>query len=201
MTSRERLLSAIELQQPDHLPCTTHHLMPYFLDTYMQGMSKEEFFEHFGMDAIRWVVPHRPDEAAGEYYDPEQGQPGFLESHRVASDNWRIHAEQVPNQEYATTRYSFVTPKGKLSTVLQADEHSTWVVERLVKRNSDIEIIANFATAPKCDVEAVNAEATEFGDRGIIRGHICCFDVFGQPGTWQDAACLFGIEKLILATY
>ena len=34
-----------------------------------------------------------------------------------------------------------------------------------------------------------------------VRGHICCFDVFGQPGCWQDAACLVGIEELILATY
>ncbi|MBI2940486.1 MAG: hypothetical protein HYY04_08620 [Chloroflexi bacterium] len=35
----------------------------------------------------------------------------------------------------------------------------------------------------------------------ILRGHICGFDVFGQGGCWQDAACLIGIESLILATY
>jgi uroporphyrinogen-III decarboxylase len=50
-------------------------------------------------------------------------------------------------------------------------------------------------------VAAEKREATAFGDRGIVRGHICCFDVFGQPGCWQDAACLVGIQELIMATY
>jgi uroporphyrinogen-III decarboxylase len=62
-------------------------------------------------------------------------------------------------------------------------------------------LIADFATAPKCDVEAVNAAADDYGQRGLIRGHICCFDVFGQPGCWQDACCLVGTEKMILATF
>ena len=85
--------------------------------------------------------------------------------------------------------------------VLQANEHTTWVVEYLIKRKSDIDLIGKFATAPKCDVEAVNREAAAFGDRGLVRGHICCFDAFGQPGTWQDAACLMGVERLILESY
>ena len=55
--------------------------------------------------------------------------------------------------------------------------------------------------SPKCNVAAVNREAEAFGERGIIRSHICCFDIFGQPGCWQDAACLVGIEKLIMETY
>ena len=42
---------------------------------------------------------------------------------------------------------------------------------------------------------------TEFGERGLVRGHICCFDVFGQPGTWQDASCLVGTQRLIMETY
>ena len=36
-------------------------------------------------------------------------------------------------------------------------------------------------------IETVNHEAAAFGERGIIRSQVCCFDVFGQPGTWQDA--------------
>jgi uroporphyrinogen-III decarboxylase len=85
--------------------------------------------------------------------------------------------------------------------VLQSNQHTTWVAEHLIKEKSDVDLIAEFATAPKCDVEEVNREAAALGDRGLVRGHICCFDVFGQPGTWQDAACLVGIEKLIFATY
>ena len=32
MNSRERLLTALDGGQPDRLPVTTHHLMPYFLE-------------------------------------------------------------------------------------------------------------------------------------------------------------------------
>ena len=43
--------------------------------------------------------------------------------------------------------------------------------------------------------------ADAFGQRGLVRGYICCFDVFGQPGTWQDATCLVGVERMIMETY
>ena len=73
MTPKQRLVTAFERGVPDHLPVTTHHLMPYFLDKYMGGMSNQAFFEHFGLDAIQWISLHRPDPAHGEYYDPLQG--------------------------------------------------------------------------------------------------------------------------------
>ena len=109
--------------------------------------------------------------------------------------------EPVEQAENAAVRYRFVTPNGELSTVLQSNQYTTWVTERLVKRKADIELIGAFCPPPKCDVPAVNRQVQEFGQRGITRGHVCCFDVFGQPGCWQDAACLVGIEPLILATY
>jgi uroporphyrinogen decarboxylase len=201
MNSRERMLAALQGRVPDRLPVTTHHVMPYFLDRYMGGISTQAFFDHFQMDAILWTVPHRPDGSAGEYADPGQDGMGFLESRRVASDAWRIFEEEVPNERYHTVRYRFVTPGGELTMVLQSDAYTTWVTEHLIKEKGDIDLIGQYATAPHCDVEAVNCQAEAFGERGIVRGHICTFDVFGQPGTWQDAACLVGIERLILATY
>jgi uroporphyrinogen decarboxylase len=201
MTSKERMLAALTGGRPDRLPVTTHHVMPYFLKRYMGSMSEREFFDHFGLDAICWAVPHRPEESAGEYPDPEQGDVGFLESRRVSSDDWRVHAEKVAGQARTTTRYRFVTPGGELSMVLQSDEWTTWVVEPLIKKKLDADLIGTYATAPRCDVQAVNRVAEEFGDRGIVRGHVTCFDLFGQPGTWQDAACLMGTEKLILAAF
>lgn len=62
-------------------------------------------------------------------------------------------------------------------------------------------MIAEFCTNPVCDGEQVKKEAEAFGDRGIIRGHIPGFDIYGQPGCWQDAAVLVGIEKLIMETF
>ena len=61
MTPKQRLVTALERGVADRLPVTTHHLMPYFLDKYMGGMSNQACFEHFGLDPITWTVPHRPD--------------------------------------------------------------------------------------------------------------------------------------------
>jgi uroporphyrinogen decarboxylase len=201
MTPKQRMLCALNRGQPDRLPATTHHLMESFLRHRMNGASNREFFDRFGLDAIHWVVEHRPDESAGEFYDPLQGPLGFLEARRISTPAWRVHWEMIPGQEWPTTRYRFVTPKGELTTVLQTNEHTAWRLEPLIKKPSDIDLIGEFAAAPKCDVAAVNREAAAFGDRGLVRSHMPCFDVYGQPGTWQDAACLVGIEQLIMATY
>jgi uroporphyrinogen decarboxylase len=201
MSSRQRLLCALDRRRADRLPVTTHHLMPSLLQGRMGGISEQAFFDRFGLDAIRWAVHHRPDAARGEYADPRQGTPGFLEARRVCTDQWHVECEALAGFDLPTTRYRFVTPAGTLSMVLQSNEHTAWVQERLIKNKADIDIIGQYLTAPKCDTEAVNCEAEALGERGILRGHVCCFDVFGQPGCWQDAACLVGIERLILESY
>lgn len=201
MTSKQRFLAAFRGEEPDRLPVTTHHVMPFFLDTYMDGKSNEEFFDFFGLDPIMWTAPHRPDDSKGEYFDPDQAKLGFLESRRISSDSWRTTAVGLAGHERATTRHTIRTPKGELSMVLQANDQTSWVFEPLIKDKRDIDLIGEFATAPKCDIEAVNAIAESYGERGLIRGHICCFDLFGQPGCWQDACCLAGTERMIIATY
>jgi len=200
MTPKDRFAAALAGKRPDRLPVTTHHVMPFFLKKYMGGISNDEFFEAFGLDPIRWLTVFRPDTDKGEYYDPGH-MPGYLEAHRIASDQWRIEQEPVPDPQYDTVRYRFVTPKKTLTMVLQSNDHTSWVAERLVKEKTDIDVIQAYATAPKCDVEEVNRQAEEYGDRGMLRGCINCFDVYGQPGCWQDASVLYGIENLILDTY
>ncbi|MBQ2720784.1 MAG: hypothetical protein IJF23_04530, partial [Clostridia bacterium] len=201
MTGKERFLKAINREKPDRLPVANHFVMPSFLKNHMNGISVDEFFEETGIDPILWTISHKGTESKGEYFDPLQKDVAFLESRRISSDNWRIIPEEVPNQKYPTTRYNFVTPEKTLTMTLQADQHSAWVTEHLIKDKKDIEIIAKYATQPLCDVDDINAQVEAFGDRGIVRGWICCFDIFGQPGTWQDASCLFGIENLIMETY
>src|SRR5664279_52128 len=111
MTSKQRMLVALDGGKPDRLPATTHFLMPQFLNTCMGGMSEDEFFDTCGWDSITYTTPHRPDLAHGEYYDPNQGEPGFLESRRITSDNWRVQCEAITGREHPATRYRFVTPK------------------------------------------------------------------------------------------
>ncbi len=200
MTSKQRFLAALDRKIPDRLPVTTHHVMPFFLETYMDGIDNDQFFDHFGLDPIRWVSIYLPDPSHGESFDADH-VPGYLEPHRVSSDRWRITSKDISDPQYTTTRFTFHTPKRNLTTVLQSNEHTAWVSERLVKEKSDIDIIGEYCTAPLCDVAAVNRVAEEYGERGLIRGTIPCFDVYGQPGCWQDASVLFGIEDLIMATY
>lgn len=198
LTTKQRFLAAINGQKPDRLPVTTHHIMSYFLKKYLNGADNTAFFKHFGLDAIHWVSAYKGDSSAGERMC---GGSDPIAASVVVSDQWRLEIEPISGQAYPATRYTFVTPKGRLSMVIQNNDYTIWVTEHLVKEKKDIELIAEFATAPKCDVQAINRDVDAFGDNALIRGHICCFDLYGQPGTWQDAACLFGIEKLIMATF
>ena len=192
------MLAALRREKPDRLPVTTHHLMPSFLAKYMNGMSNDGFFDHFGMDPIRWAGAFKPNTSKGEYFDPQHSA-AYLEPQRVGSDRWRIVPQAVSDPPYATVRYRFVTPAKTLTMVVRSDDHTTWVVERLVKQKSDIDVIATYAVVPECDTEEINRIAARYGERGIIRGSLLCFDVYGQPGCWQDAAALFGTETLIYA--
>ena len=201
MTSKERFLAALERRVPDRLPVTTHHVMDSFLKACMGGASTEEFFDAFGLDPILWLAPQKPDWSRGDDYDPGQPDPGPRESRLVVSEDWRIEREDVPDAEFRTVRTRFVTPRKTLTTVLQSSEHTSWITERLVKDKSDVDVIGEFVPAPLCDVAEVNRRADAYGERGLVRGAILSFDVYGQSGCWQDAACLYGIEKLILETF
>ena len=201
MTSKQRFIAALERRPADLLPVTTHHVMQYYLDNYEGGIDAQQFFDRYGLDPITWVVKHKPAPGTGDYADPLQGEPGFLEAQRIWSVNWRTEAEDVPDDTYKTRRYRFITPKGSLTMVTQSNDQTTWVSEHLIKNKRDIDLIGEFGTMAHCDVEAVNRIAEAYGERGLVRSHVPCFDVFGQPGPWQDACCLFPTEQLILATY
>lgn len=201
MNAKERLLTALARGVPDRLPVTTHHVMPFFLDHSMGGITYDAFFDHFGLDPIRWLELLKPDSSKGQYYDPTQPEAETYHSRRIITDHWRIEREPVNDPTYRTERYSIITPKGTLTTVLQSNDYTTWVAERLVKNKHEIDWIEEYLPSPLCDIEAVNAEAARFGDRGLVRSHFIGFDLYGQPGTWQDASCLFGIDQLIMETY
>lgn len=51
MTSKERMILALNKEKPDRLPVTVHQWQKYHLDTYMGGISALEAFEKTGMDA------------------------------------------------------------------------------------------------------------------------------------------------------
>jgi hypothetical protein len=195
MTPRARLLTALGRGMPDRLPATTHHLMPSFLRA--AGLSERAFFDRYGLDAIHWTTPlvatgtSRPDP------NSEEG----LESWSHVSDGWQVERTHVPDTAFRTVRYRIVTPRGSLSMVLQDDGRTTWVAERLLKRKADIDLVAEHAPVPACSAAEVESARAAIGERGIVRGAVPGFPLYGQPGCWQDAAVLVGIQELILETY
>jgi len=196
MTSRERLLTALSRGVPDRLPVTTHHLMPVFLRG-LGGISEREFFDRYGLDAIHWTTPLRP----GPGFRVDPGADPALEPWSHVSDLWRVERSSIHNAGFRTVRYTINTPRQPLSMVLQDDGRTAWVAERLVKNKGDIDVIAEFAPVPLCDPGPVEAARAGLGDRGIVRGAVPGFALYGQPGCWQDAAVLCGIQELILETY
>jgi len=201
MNSKERLLIALNREKPDRLPVTSHHLMPSFLDKFLNGASAQTFFDLFNLDPITWEMAFTYDSGRGEFYDPIHTHLGFLEARRICTDSWRFKIEDIPNRSYPTKRFSIITPQKTLCMIMQSNIHTTWVAENLIKEKSDIDVLGEYMPFPTCDVAAINAAAEAYGDRGLVRGHICCFDGFGQPGTWQDAACITGIEPLIMSSF
>jgi uroporphyrinogen-III decarboxylase len=202
--------------------------MPYFLETYLDGISEEEFFHRFALDPVTWTYAVRPDRDRGEYwstdqegsgsgsdgergssengsppdasppsgsYDPAAGMPGW-----IVSDDWRIESGELPGPDRAT-RFHISTPGGTLSMVLRHSPQTDWVVERPIKEKRQIELLQRYAPNPLCDVDAVNRQATALAGQGILRGGVPGFQIYGQPGCWQDAAELLGIERLIMESF
>ena len=202
MNTKDRFLSALKREVPDRLPVTTHHIMPSFLKKYCGGITYQEFFKDFGIDPIEWIIDFLPETATGEFFDPTHTEVGFLEARRICTQSWYFEEEEIKkDQSGITKKFKIITPEKTLSMILKADEQSTWVLEHLIKDKRDIDIIAKYMVKPKCNITSINTKAKEIGNSALLRGHIICFDGFGQPGCWQDASCIYGIQNLIMATF
>ena len=95
MTSKERLVRAIKKEKTDRLPVTTHQLMTYFLDKYMEGASNDEFFAAMDLDPIRWVYPHKPNTAEGCYYKPNERPRSELRSMSPSSESREARLSRI----------------------------------------------------------------------------------------------------------
>jgi hypothetical protein len=177
MTSRERMLTALERGIPDRLPTTIHQWQPYHLQTYMKGASDIEAFRAVGMDAAITLLD------ANE---------------RKVTPQWQVSTEVHPKVDGGwRTDYTIVTPGGTLTQRDESDDKTTWIVETLIKRPEDMLLVKKYMPVPLLNHEPVRIKKAELGDGGILRGM-----VFGdQGGPWQHAACLYGTERMIMAAY
>jgi len=187
MTSKERMLVALERGKPDRLPVTVHQWQKYHLDTYLGGMSDLEAFEHFGMDA---AIQYFQD--MGQFWLPDADFTKF------STPAWRDEVQVVSDDpENRIYHHTIHTPEGTLTYKTAGNRKTTWITEYLIKKDEDIELIRKYMPVPRLDPKPVNELYDQIGDRGILRGF-----VWGdQAGCWQHAACLIDINELILRTF
>lgn len=187
MTSKERILTALNGGKPDRLPASIHQWQGYHLDRYMNGMTDLEAFKAVGLDA---QIQYFADMAQFWLVDAD-----FT---KLNTDSWKDRPEMVSSDpENRIVHHVIETPEGTLTYKTAGNTKTTWITEYLIKRDEDIELIRKYMPVPRLDKAPVAERYDTVGDDGILRGF-----VWGdQAGCWQHAACLFDISELILATF
>lgn len=184
MNSKERMMIALERGKPDRLPVTVHQWQGYHLNHYMNGMSDIEAFEAVGMDA---QIQYFSD--MGQFWLPDAD---FTKS---STEQWRDEAKVVSDDpEHRLVDHTITTPEGTLTYRTEGNRKTTWIIEYLIKRDEDLELVKKYMPVPKLHPEPIAELYDRLGDRGILRGF-----VWGdQAGCWQHAACLVDINDLIM---
>jgi uroporphyrinogen decarboxylase len=184
MTSKERMLLALNLEKPDRLPATVHQWQQYHLDKYMDGVDTLTAFKQVGLDAsIQYF------EAMGQFWIPE------AERFIVQSPQWREHIDVVSaDSDNRILDHTITTPGGELTYKTGGDRTTTWITEYLIKRHEDVDLIEKYMPVASLNKAKVAAAYDAVGDAGILRGF-----VWGdQAGCWQHACCLMDAEALIM---
>jgi uroporphyrinogen-III decarboxylase len=187
MTSKERLMLAINREKPDRMPASVHQWQPYHLYKYMGGKSDMEAFLTVGLDA---QIQH--------FQEMDQFWVVGSEKALLKTKNWEDTKEIVDNDpDHRIAHHVIRTPEGNLTYKTEGDRKTTWITEYLIKREEDIDLIRKYMPVPKLDLEPIQRRYDEVGENGILRGF-----VWGdQAGCWQHAACLYNTSDLIMATY
>ncbi len=178
MTSRERLLTALNNGRPDRLPCQVHGWMDYYLQTYLDGMDWWEAYEYFDMDFAIYVSPQ------------------YIYS-ACALENWRtvrvdLGTDADGNRLWEETIH---TPRGSLHHAGAVNPITAWTTEYLIETPRDFELWNEFYPMPvDIDFSGIQAVKQRLGDRGIIRSHP--FSP-GQGSPWQSFCTLAGTEPAI----
>ncbi len=181
MTGRERFLTVINNEKPDHLPCQVHSWMDYYLKTYLGGMDQYAAYDKFNMDPVIYVQP--------EYiYDDSSWT------------NWQVKRVDLGLVGgNPTWKEIITTPEGELTKTMSQNEFTLWESEHLLKSEHDFEIWSKYLPAPaNVNWDRVIAAKKKIGDRGIVRSEIYSF---GQGGQWQGFCTLYGTEPAIMLAF
>lgn len=182
MTSRERLLTALNNGRPDRLPCQVHGWMDYYLKTYLGGMDWYQANARFGLDFAIYQSP------AYRFSDRD------LANWR---SDWRDLGTDADGNHVRVE--TITTPKGQLRRVNSANAFTGWDTEHLLKNERDLELFREFYPTPDgIDFSALEQTRAKLGERGIIRSHPYSP---GQGSPWQSFCTLFDTEPAIMLSY
>jgi uroporphyrinogen decarboxylase len=185
MTSKERMMLALQKEKPDRLPVSVHQWQQYHLDTFMGGRSDLEAFRAVGMDAqIQYF------QSMAQFWLTD------ADFTKLNTPDWRDEALIISaDPDHRVVHHTITTPSGRLTYKTEGDRKTTWVSEYLIKRDEDIRPVDKHMPVPRLDIRSVAEAYDAVGDNGILRGF-----VWGdQAGCWQHAACLYDINALIFA--
>lgn len=182
MTSRERMMIALENGRPDRLPCQVHGWMDYYLKQYLGGADWWDAYARFGMDYAIYVSP--------DYvYDEKDLAKWECRRTDLGLDESGDHCWEE----------TIVTPKGTLHHAGEWNEITPWETEPLIKTEADFELWNEFLPVPVgIDFTPLRETRDRLGDRGIIRSHPFSF---GQGSPWQSFCILAGTEEAIMMTF
>ncbi len=178
MTSRERMLIALNNGRPDRLPCQVHGWMQYYLDHYLGGIDWYQAYERFGMDYAIYVSP------AYRYSEKDLAR-------------WEVRRVDLGVDEDGNHRWdeTIVTPKGSLHHTGAWNAITAWEIEPLIKSERDFALWDEFYPIPiAADLTPVREAREKLGDRGIVRSHP--FSP-GQGSPWQSFCTLVGTQEAI----
>lgn len=184
MTSKERMLRALNIEKPNRVPVTIHQWQQYHLDTYMGGVDTLTAFKQTGLDAAMQYF-----EAMGQFWIPN------AENYIVQTEDWKEDIEVVSSEpENKLLYHTITTPDGTLTYKTGGNTKTTWITEYLVKKHEDIELIDKYMPVARLNKDNITRAYDEVGDAGILRGF-----VWGdQAGCWQHACCLMDVSRLVL---
>ncbi len=184
MNSKERMLISLHKGKPDRLPVTVHQWQQYHLDTYMNGMDALSAFKVTGMDAAIQYF-----EAMGQFWIPD------AEKYIVQTDQWQEDIKIVSSDPARKIlHHTITTPEGELTYKTGSNSVTTWILEYMVKKHEDIDLIKKYMPVAKLNKENIAKAYDQVGDAGILRGF-----VWGdQAGCWQHACCLMDVNDLIM---
>lgn len=179
MTSRERLLTAMQCGKPDRLPVQVHSWMSYYLKTYLGGCDPYKAYERFGLDYAIYTGP----EAVYSEKDLAKWQ----------TERRDLGIDDSGNRCWMET---ITTPEGTLVLRGANNDITGWETEHLVKTKHDMDLFLKYYPTPEAfDFTSLIKVKDKLGDKGITRGGIW---TYGQVGAWQCFCCLVGTENAIL---